>query len=96
MNETVSRRTQAAPTRHAAGRHRPDAREAVRRCCGRCGSAILGPLSVVEVSRLAHRGPECERWLLCDGCASAIRSYLGPRPDRSPASRPLRAGGDRP
>ena len=47
MNETVSRRTQAAPARHAAGRHRPDARAAVGRCCKRCGAAILGPLVLV-------------------------------------------------
>ena len=78
MNETVSRRTQAAPTRHAAGRHRPDSREAVRRCCGRCGSAILGPVVVIEISRLTHRGAEMERWVLCCGCCDAIRAYLGP------------------
>jgi hypothetical protein len=60
----------AAKTTKAAA----PAREAVPRCCARCGSAILGPLSVVEVSRIAHRGAQMDRWLLCCGCCDAIRS----------------------
>ena len=86
MNETVSRRPQAAPTRHAAGRHRPDARKVVGRCCSRCGSAILGYVQVCELSRLTHRGGELNHWTLCAGCADAIRSYLGARP--IPAAEP--------
>lgn len=52
-----------------------------RKCCTRCGLVILGPLTILEVSRIAHRSPECKRWLLCVDCADAIRNYLSVRPD---------------
>jgi hypothetical protein len=71
-------------------------RPAPAKCCHRCGSIIMSYIQVLELSRLTHRGPDMERWTLCDGCASAVRSYLGPRPDRVPASPPLRAGGTPP
>jgi hypothetical protein len=52
-----------------------------RKCCDRCSAITLGPVSVVEISRLAHREPEPERILLCSECADSIRAYLLARPE---------------
>ena len=52
-----------------------------RRCCDHCGLIILGPVSVVEISRLTHQEPECERFILCGECADAVRAYLVCRPE---------------
>ena len=64
------------------------ARPAPAKCCGRCGSAILGLVQICELARLTPYGPELDRWVLCGGCCDAIRCYLGARPDRVPASPP--------
>jgi hypothetical protein len=59
------------------------------RSCQRCGGPIAGPVAVIEVSRLTHRGAECERTVACSGCADAVRSYLrgphSPAPTAEPA-----------
>lgn len=52
-----------------------------RQCCRRCGAAILGPVHVVELSRLTHEGPECQAFVICSGCGDAIRAYLTRRPE---------------
>lgn len=51
-----------------------------RRICTRCGLIILGPLQVLEISRITHAEPECNRWLLCGDCGHAITNYLKCRP----------------
>jgi hypothetical protein len=65
------------------------------RFCERCSMIIMGPVSVVEISRLTHREPELERQILCADCCSAVRSFLACRPEPAalepiPADPPLR------
>jgi hypothetical protein len=52
-----------------------------RRCCDRCGSIILGPVQVIELSRRSHRGAELERTVVCSDCADAVRVFLATRPE---------------
>jgi hypothetical protein len=78
--------TAATKPKIRAARDQP-ARPAPAKCCHRCGSIILGYVQVLELARLTHRGPECESHTLCDGCASAIRSYLHGSYSPPPAAR---------
>jgi hypothetical protein len=66
-----------------------------RRCCDRCGSIILGPVQVNELSRQSHRDAELERSVVCSDCADAVRVFLASRPepmdlDPTPPDPPLR------
>ena len=66
-----------------------------RRCCDRCGSIILGPVQVIELSRQSHRGAELDRTVVCSDCADAVRVFLATRPepmdlDPIPPDPPLR------
>jgi hypothetical protein len=72
---TATKTTKAAPAAPAAPARRPPP----AKCCSRCGAAIIGPVIVLEISRIAHRGPDCSKWLLCAGCCDAISQYLGAR-----------------
>jgi hypothetical protein len=51
------------------------------KCCDRCGLVIIGPVHVVDVSRLTHRGPELEVYRLCGDCCDAVRAFLTTRPE---------------
>jgi hypothetical protein len=67
----------------------------IRRCCDRCGSIILGPVQVIELSRQSHRGAELERSVVCSDCADGVRVFLATRPepvdlDPIPRDPPLR------
>lgn len=56
--------------------------------CQRCAGLIVGPVHVVELSRLTHAGPELERTITCGDCAAAVREYLRVRPE-VPALEPV-------
>lgn len=75
MPATLDRPTTAPSTPSPIG---PTGRP--RRCCSRCGLVVLGPLTVLEISRVSHRAPECHRWVLCGTCGDSIRNYLAAGP----------------
>lgn len=60
------------------------------RWCERCGAWIQGPVNIIEISRLAHAGPELERVITCPSCADAARAFLRSRPE-VPALEPVEA-----
>ncbi len=61
------------------------------RICSQCQAIILGPVSVVEVSRYSPRGPEHDAFLCCPECCDRLLEHLGkPRVEQGPDTRPVR------
>jgi hypothetical protein len=44
--------------------------------CDRCGAAVLGPVSVCEISTLDDGGPSFARVLLCRDCVDLVVRHL--------------------
>ena len=66
----------------------------MRQTCSQCRAIVIGPVTVVEVSRCDDRGAKLDRFLLCAECGERVRQNLSRRselPDTLAFDRPLPA-----